>query len=205
MYFPLDYYLCDEAIFASLKIAEIASKQKDFAQYLDSLLRYYASQEIFIDSSVISGMVLFLIGLAAIFTYILAIKHVPEAVAKGIFMISAHPLFFLMISNAVLIVLGCILEGIPAVIIFLPIFLPICEQLGINMVHYGILVVASIGIGLFLPPVGVGLVIACSICNVSMKEVMKPMMIFIGCLVIGLIILTIFPWFTTFLPDLILK
>jgi tripartite ATP-independent transporter DctM subunit len=161
--------------------------------------------KILIDSSVMSGMVMFLIGLASIFSYVLATKHVPEAVAAGIFKISSHPLFFLTISNLVFIVIGSVLEGLPAVIIFLPIFLPICEQLGIGLIHYGILVVASVGIGLFLPPVGVGLVIACGMGMVSIEQVFKPMMIFVIYLFIGLTFLTIFPWFTTFIPDLILK
>jgi C4-dicarboxylate transporter, DctM subunit len=161
--------------------------------------------KILIDSSVISGLCIFLVGIASTFSYLLAYKHVPQSVADVILSISSNPLFFLMVSNIVLILIGCILDGLPAVIIFIPIFLPIAQQLHIDLLHYGILVIASIGIGLFLPPVGIGLLMACGIADVPMEPVMKPMLIFTLFLFIGLTVLTVFPWITTFLPNLVLK
>lgn len=88
---------------------------------------------------------------------------------------------------------GCVLRGH-----VVPILMPVVRQLGIEPIHYIILVIASIGIGLFVPPIGVGLVVGVG--KVPMANVMRPMMPFLAVLAIGLAVLSIFPWFTTVLP-----
>ena len=94
------------------------------------------------------------------------------------------------------------LEGIGAVLIFIPVFMPIVQKLGVDPVHFGIVVIASIGIGLFLPPVGLGVLIACGIGGVKPHDVLKELSIFLFILFVGLLVIIAFPWFTLVVPNL---
>ena len=102
----------------------------------------------------------------------------------------------------VFIFIGSLLEGIGAILIFVPVFMPIVAQLGIHPVHFGIVVIASVGIGLFLPPVGLGILIACGIGGMKPHEVLKDLGLFLGILFLGLLIIILVPWFTLIVPKL---
>ena len=156
--------------------------------------------KIVVDTGVTTGMVMFLVGMASIFSFQLAVQHVPEMLANLVSSITKNPYIFLVLSNIIFIVFGAILEGIPAAVIFVPMFMPIVTMMGIDPLHFGILVVASIGLGVFVPPVGVGLIIACGIAHVEIKETIRYLLPLLFILFIGLIFLTLFPWFTTFVP-----
>lgn len=157
------------------------------------------------DSAVISGSVLLLVALATIFSYLLAVEHVPESAAKVMVSVSFAPWVFLILANLIFVLGGAVLEGLPAALIFVPILLPVVDKLGINVLHFLTLVVASVGIGLFLPPIGAGLVTGCTIGKVSMQEVFKPMVTFLVVLSVGMVVLTLVPWFTTVLPEVLLR
>ncbi len=158
---------------------------------------------ILVDSA--SALTLFILGISSIFSFLLAAQHVPEAVARLILETSQSPWFFLAVSHLIFIVLGSVLEPIPAMIIFIPIFLPILEQLRIDALHYGILVTAASGIGMFLPPVGVGLIIVCTIGRVPVARAARPLLPFLVMLCVGLAILTAVPWLTTVLPRVLIR
>jgi len=158
--------------------------------------------KIVVDTGVMTGMVMFLVGMASIFSFQLAVENVPKMLADLLFSITKNPYLFLIMSNVIFIIFGAILEGIPAAVILVPMFMPIVTMMGIDPLHFGILVVASVGIGVFLPPVGVGLIIACGIGKIEIKETIRYLLPFIFMLFVGLIILTLFPWFTTFIPRL---
>jgi len=96
-----------------------------------------------------------------------------------------------------------VLEGLPAVVILLPTFLPVVKQFNIDLVHYAIVVVAATGIGLFLPPIGVGLFIACGIANISVDRAVRPMIPYVLFLCVGLLFVILFPWLTLVLPRLL--
>lgn len=155
-----------------------------------------------IESAISTGLVMFILAVSNIFSYILAVEHVPEMIAKTILSISESPFFFFVISHLIFIFLGSIMEPLPVIIIFIPIFMPIVEKLHIDLLHYAITVVAASGIGLFLPPVGVGLIIGCTIGKIPIEKTIKHMSIFLPMLFIGLIILTLFPYFTTVIPEI---
>ena len=109
-----------------------------------------------------------------------------------------------MFSLLLFVFLSSVIEPLPAMIVFIPIFLPLVDALGIDRLHYGILVTAAGGIGMFLPPVGVGLILVCAIAGVRLEESLKYLGPFLVMLFVGLLILTFVPWFTTVLPDLLL-
>src|SRR5215470_5698365 len=161
--------------------------------------------EILLASSINSAMIMLLVGVATLFSWILTVERVPQAVAALVASISHSPWVFLLVSNLIFVVFGAILEGLPAMIVFVPVMYPIATQLGVDPLHYGILIIASIGIGIFLPPIGVGLFIACAIGRMNMSDAARYMLPYLGILVIGLLVVTFVPWFTLLLPQIFLK
>ena len=103
---------------------------------------------------------------------------------------------YMLVSIVAFIILGSVLEGIPALVLFAPLVFPIAQKLGIHPVHYSMVVILAMGIGLFLPPFGVGYYAACAIGRVDPKEGIGPLFGYVGALVIGLALVAVFPWFS---------
>ena len=161
-----------------------------------------ALPKILVDCAVTSGVVIFMVGAASSFSWLLAIEQVPIHLANATLAVSREAWFFFVVSIVIFVVLGALLEGLPAVIICLPIFLPIVAKLGIDPLHYSVIVVAAIGLGLFLPPVGVGLYIAATFANLRVDQTIRSMMPYVLVLFVGILILIAIPWFTLVLPKL---
>ncbi|WJR77297.1 TRAP transporter large permease [Bradyrhizobium sp. NP1] len=159
--------------------------------------------KIFIDSAVTSGVVIFMVGAASSFSWILAYEQVPTKLAALMLALSSSPLIFYVLSIAVFTVLAAVLEGLPAIIICLPIFLPIAIKFHIDPLHYSIVVVAATGLGLFLPPVGIGLFIASSFAGLTADQTFRAMLPYTVVLALGILILMIFPWLTLVVPRLV--
>ncbi len=147
-----------------------------------------------------TGAVMLLVGFASVLSWIFATNQIPQMVANLAMGISSNPLVFLLLSNLCFILLGAVLEGVPAMLILVPIFLPLATQLGVDPLHFGILVVASLGIGLFLPPLGMGIFIACTFANIDVGKVFRSFAPFLAALLIGLLIISAVPWITLVLP-----
>jgi len=156
--------------------------------------------KILVDSAVTSGIVIFMVGASSSFSWILAVEQIPAQLADVMLSISSQPWVFFVICTIIFVVLGAILEGLPAVIICLPIFLPIALKLGIDPLHFSIVVVAAIGLGLFLPPVGVGLYIACTFANLRVDQTIKAMLPYIAVLFAGILVVIAIPWLTLVIP-----
>jgi C4-dicarboxylate transporter DctM subunit len=161
--------------------------------------------EILLASTVNTAMVMFLVGTATVFSWILTVERVPQVVAKVVTSVSTSAWLFLAVSNVIFILFGAILEGLPALIVFVPVMYPIAGQFGIDPLHYGILIIASIGIGVFLPPIGIGLFIACAIARLNIVDSAKYMAPYLVILFLGLLVVTYVPWFTLVLPRVLLK
>src|SRR5581483_2807083 len=157
--------------------------------------------KILVDSAVTSGIVIYMVGAASSFSWILASEQVPATIGHVLTSFGDSPLLFFVTSIFVFIVLGAILEGLPAIIICLPIFLPTALKLGINPLHYSTVIVAAIGLGLFLPPIGVGLYIASACANIRADQSFRAMMPYVGVLAIGIVILILFPTLTLIVPQ----
>jgi tripartite ATP-independent transporter DctM subunit len=156
---------------------------------------------LFLDSAVLSAVSMWLVASASVFTWLLARNQVPQLVSGAILSISSAPWFFILASIVIFIVFAALLEGFPAVIILGPIFYPIATQMGVSTLHFSIIIVACVGIGLFLPPVGIGLFVAAGIARTDMSAVMRPFAPYLGVLLLGLLIVAFVPWITTVLPD----
>ena len=151
-------------------------------------------------SAVVTGTVCFLLAVAAVIAWMLAVAQVPAAILAGMQAISAGPITFLILNAILFILLGAVLEGLPAVVILVPAFLPVVKTMGIDLIHYSIVVTAATGIGLFLPPIGVGLFISCGIAGITIDKVTREMMPYVTMLSIGLLLVIAFPWLTLVLP-----
>ena len=155
-------------------------------------------------STINTSMCMLLIGAATAFSWVMTVERVPQMVAKLVAAISTSPWFFLLLSNLIFLIFGAVLEGLPAMIVFVPVMYPIAMQFGIDPLHYAILVIASIGIGVFLPPIGVALFIACAIAKLSIVDSTRFMAPYLVILFLGLLVITYVPWFTLVLPKLFL-
>jgi tripartite ATP-independent transporter DctM subunit len=166
-------------------------------------IRWGQLPKILIDSAITSGIVIFMVGAASSFSWILAYEQVPRLLADLMLMISPSPIVFFILSIAILILLAAVLEGLPAIIICLPIFLPIATKFQIDPLHYSIVVVAATGLGLFLPPIGIGLYIASSFANLNVDQTFRAMLPYTLVLFLGIVILIAFPWLTLVIPQLV--
>jgi len=166
-------------------------------------IRWDQLPKIFIDSAVTSGIVIFMVGAASSFSWILAFEQVPAQLASLMLGLSSSPMMFFILSITIFTLLTAVLEGLPAIIICLPIFLPIATKFHIDPLHYSIVVVAATGLGLFLPPIGIGLYIASSFANLNADQTFRAMIPYTIVLALGIVILMMFPWFTLVIPHLV--
>ena len=165
-------------------------------------LTVHSTIKLFVDSASLSGMVLFIVAVAQVVAYILTLQQVPQALAT--FMTTLANSYgnwaFLIISLLILICMGSILEGAPALIIFGPLLIPIAAQLGIQPLHFGIIIIIAMGLGLFAPPLGVGLYTACAVGKVTIEQVTRPSLKYLAIIFVSLLIVTFVPWLTLTLP-----
>jgi tripartite ATP-independent transporter DctM subunit len=165
-------------------------------------LSFKTAAHSFVQSATRSGLVLFIVAAAQSLAFILTLQQVPHAV--GDFMLSlsgSHGVWlFMLLSIVVLIVMGSVLEGAAALIIFGPLLLPVAVKLGIDPLHFGVVLVISMGLGLFAPPLGLGLYGACLIGNVPIEQTIKPIMGYLGLLLLCLLVIAFVPAISTALP-----
>jgi len=165
-------------------------------------LSFRSATHSFIQSATRSGLVLFIVAAAQSLAFILTLQQVPHAVGDLMLSISGtHGVWlFMLLSIAVLIVMGSVLEGAAALIIFGPLLLPVAVKLGIDPLHFGVVLVIAMGLGLFAPPLGLGLYGACLIGNVPIEQTIKPIMGYLGLLLLCLLVIAFVPALSTALP-----
>jgi tripartite ATP-independent transporter DctM subunit len=156
--------------------------------------------EILIQAAAVTGAVGLLLATAGVISWFLTVQQLPTMLIRLMTIVPGSSFMFLLITAVVFIFFGAVVEGLPAVVILLPSLLPVATQLAIDPIHYAIVIVAAVGIGLFLPPVGVGLFIACGIAGVSVDRATRAVLPFIVVLCVGLVIIIVAPWFTLVLP-----
>ena len=156
----------------------------------------------FIHAATRSGLVLFIVAAAQSLAFILTLQQVPHAVGDMMLSLSKTNgvWLFMLLSIAVLIVMGSVLEGAAALIIFGPLLLPVAVKLGIDPLHFGVVLVISMGLGLFAPPLGLGLYGACLIGNVPIEQTVKPILGYLGLLLLCLLVVAFVPAISTVLP-----
>ena len=151
------------------------------------------------------GMVMIMIGFSIAFGYMMAILQIPAKATAFFVAISSDKYMFLLWVNILLLVLGTFMDLAPMLLICTPIFLPVIKQFGIDPVHFGIIMILNLGIGLLTPPVGPTMVVGCAIGRVSMEAVSRSILIFYIPMLVVLGLVTYLPELTLWLPRLLLK
>jgi tripartite ATP-independent transporter DctM subunit len=147
-----------------------------------------------------AAMVLLIIASATGFGFALAILEVPAGLASLIGFITENPILILLIVNVILLLLGTFMDMAPLIVITTPIFLPILTPLGVDPVHFGIIMMLNLGIGLVTPPVGSVLFVSSAIGGIPVERTVKTIWPFYGALVLALLLITYIPWLSMALP-----
>ncbi|HRS70643.1 MAG TPA: TRAP transporter large permease, partial [Anaerohalosphaeraceae bacterium] len=149
-----------------------------------------------------TAVVMLLVGCSQAMSWILAYENIPQSVSASLLKISSNPVVILMIINVLLLVVGTFMDMTPAVLIFTPIFLPVVVGLGMNPVHFGIILIANLCIGLCTPPVGTCLFIGCGVGKISIAKVLPSMIPFFIAMIGALMVITYWPWLSLWLPGI---
>ena len=149
--------------------------------------------DIVIKTGLLTGAVMFLVATATIFSWLLVTQQVPQRLGALVFSVSREPIPFLVMVSLVFMILGGLLEGIPAMIILVPIFMPLAQQAGVNALHFALIVYTAVSIGLFLPPFGIGILLASSLGKISMEEATPAFVPYLIALCIGLALVIAVP------------
>ncbi|MDD2206375.1 MAG: TRAP transporter large permease [Aminobacterium sp.] len=149
-----------------------------------------------------TSMIMFIIATSSVFSWILTAEQVPQAVAEVILSISKNPVVILTLINILLLFLGTFMETVAAIIILVPVLLPVITQIGVDPLHFGIVLVVNLAIGMVTPPLGVCLFIGCSIADIKLEDITRAVWPFILIMVVDVLLLTYLPWISTVLPKL---
>jgi tripartite ATP-independent transporter DctM subunit len=147
-----------------------------------------------VETAALSGAILLIIGAATGMAWALTQSGFSASLAKFMTGLPGGVPMFLAVTIVAFIILGSVLEGIPAIVLFGPLLFPIAKQVGVHEVHYAMVVILAMGIGLFAPPFGVGYYAACAISRIHPDEGMRPIVGYMVALLIGTIIIAAIPW-----------
>ncbi len=154
------------------------------------------------DSAEMTGIIIFLIGVSSIMSWVMAFTNIPELVSTGLLSVSNNRYVILLMINVILLVVGTFMDMTPACLIFTPIFLPVCQALGMNTVHFGIMMIFNLCIGTITPPVGTTLFVGVKVGGVKIETVIRQLLIYFAAIFAVLLLVTYVPQISLFLPGL---
>jgi len=156
--------------------------------------------ELLLQTGITTAVVMLLIGASSGMGWIMTMANIPQTVSAALLGLSDNPILILLAINLLLIFVGTFMDMTPAVLIFTPIFLPVAQSLGMHEVHFGIMLIANLSIGLCTPPVGTCLFIGCGVGKTTIAKVTKTMLLFFGAMVAALLVITYVPQVSLWLP-----
>jgi len=180
------------AVLYSMFLSIVLYKEVSIKQLPDILLKAVG----------ITAIVMFLIATSSAMSWVLSYENIPQAITEAMLTLSNNPLLILLIINVILLVVGAFMDMTPAVLIFTPIFLPVAESIGVSPIHFGIMMVLNLSIGLCSPPVGSVLFVSCSVAKTSIEKIIRPMMPLYFAMLAALLLVTFIPAISEFLPRL---
>ena len=183
------------AVVYAFLIAAFFYREMDFKKFM----------RVIWDSVKTISAVMFLIASASAFGWLLAYLKIPDAIASAVLSFSSNKYVILLMINIILLLLGMIMDMAPLILITTPIFLPIVTKVGVDPIHFGIIMLMNLGIGLCTPPVGNTLFVGCIVGKMKMEEVVKALWPFYIAMILVLFLVTYVPFFATWLPSLLMK
>lgn len=154
------------------------------------------------DSAEMTGIIIFLIGVSSIMSWVMAFTNIPTLVSNGLLAISDSKIVILLMINIILLIVGTFMDMTPACLIFTPIFLPVCTALGMNTIHFGIMLIFNLCIGTITPPVGTTLFVGVKVGNVKIETVFKQLLVYFAAIFVVLMLVTYIPQLSLWLPGL---
>ncbi|WP_016954374.1 TRAP transporter large permease [Catenovulum agarivorans] len=179
------------AVIYSLILSVIIYKEVKMSEMADILLK----------SAETTAIVMLLIGASSAMSWIMSYVNIPQAISEFLLALSDNPLLILLLINVCLLVIGAFMDMTPAVLIFTPIFLPVAEALGISPLHFGIMIVLNLSIGLVSPPVGSVLFVGCAVAKTSIEKLVQPLIPLYLAMIAVLMLVTYVPAISEFLPS----
>lgn len=149
-----------------------------------------------------TSIVLFLVGTSMSLSWVMSFENIPQNVSAALLSLSDNPIVILLTINAILLFVGTFMDMTPAVLIFTPIFLPVVVGMGVDPIHFGIIMILNLCVGLCTPPVGSVLFVGCSVANVPIDRIIKPLIPFFLAMIAALIVVSLFPQLSLWLPRL---
>jgi tripartite ATP-independent transporter DctM subunit len=159
-----------------------------------------ALPDILLRAAKTTSVVMLLVGASQAMSWVLAYEQIPQMVSEAMLAMSANPIVVLLLINLLLLIVGTFMDMTPAVLIFTPIFLPVVIGLGMDPVHFGIVIIANLCIGLCTPPVGTCLFLGCSVGKTTIARVIPSAIPFFVAMFIALMLITYWPWLSLALP-----
>ncbi|MFP4288681.1 MAG: TRAP transporter large permease [Bacteroidales bacterium] len=150
----------------------------------------------------VTSIVLLLVGTSMGLSWVMSYANIPQSVSDGLLSLSSNPLIILLVINLILLFVGVFMDMTPAVLIFTPIFLPVVLDLGMDPIHFGIVMVVNLSVGLCTPPVGSVLFIGCSVAKISIDKVIRPLLPMFIAMIVVLLLVTYVPQLSLWLPGL---
>ena len=159
--------------------------------------------KLLMDSAEMTGIIIFLIGVSSIMSWVMAFTGIPAAISGVMLSISSNKYVILLIINVILLIVGTFMDMTPACLIFTPIFLPICQAVGMNTIHFGIMMIFNLCIGTITPPVGTTLFVGVKVGKTKIEDVIKPLLYYFAAIFIVLLLVTYIPAISLWLPGLL--
>jgi tripartite ATP-independent transporter DctM subunit len=188
-------------VFTATEIAGVAALYAlVVGMFLYRSLKWSQIPEILLKTAMETAVILLIVAAAAPFSWILGVEQAPQLIAEGIKSATSSPWVLLLLLNVVLLVLGCFMETIAIMIIMVPILLPVLQSFGIDLTHFGIVLLVNLVIGQLTPPVGVLLFVSSSVSGTKLRELVVEVMPYLFALIVVLLILTYVPQLSLWLP-----
>ncbi len=159
--------------------------------------------ELFIRSAVTASLVLFIIATASIFSWFMAIEDIPARLARGLLSVTTHPTALLMIVNGILLLAGTFVETTASLILLVPVIVPLMPTLGLDIIQLGAIVVVNLAIGMLTPPLGICLVVSCTLAQCRLERVVARIGPFLLVLLVDLVLISLWSPLTLWLPSIL--
>jgi tripartite ATP-independent transporter DctM subunit len=190
-------------IFTATEASAVAVLYTLILAFIYRELRWRDLPDILIRTVGTTSIVLLLVGTSMALSWVMSFENIPQNVSEGLLSVSENPIIILLLINMILLVVGIFMDMTPAVLIFTPIFLPVVtSQLGIDPIHFGIIMIMNLTVGLCTPPVGSLLFIGCSVADVRIGDIIKPLLRIFVAMILVLMLVTFLPSLSLWLPGI---
>ena len=154
------------------------------------------------ESAEMTGIIIFLIGVSSIMSWVMAFTNIPTLVSTALLSVSSNKIVILLLINVILLIVGTFMDMTPACLIFTPIFLPVCTALGMDTIHFGIMMIFNLCIGTITPPVGTTLFVGVKVGKVQIETVFKQLLVYFAAIFVVLMLVTYIPSLSLWLPKM---